>query len=129
MADLFPLSVILHFPSEVYLSRGVGDLCPLLVRALHASKISALQFLRGGRVRVTFREPAFREELLSNDMFFEDRLIPVTPAGVHVVTVYVICPLSCPTILSSPLSPRMAKFTQSATTSLKTSLIYRMEPV
>ena len=89
MADLFPLSVILHFPSEVYLSRGVGDLCPLLVRALLASKISALQFLRGGRVRVTFREPAFREELLSNDLFFEDRLIPVTPAGVHVVTVYV----------------------------------------
>ena len=89
MADLFPLSVILHFPSEVYLSRGVGDLCLLLVRALHASKISALQFLRGGRVRVTFREPAFREELLSNDMFFEDRLIRVTPAGVHVVTVYV----------------------------------------
>ena len=59
MADLFPLSVIL------YLSRGVGDLCPLLVRALHAHKISALQFLRGGRVRVTVREPAFREELLS----------------------------------------------------------------
>ena len=89
MADLFPLSVILHFPPEVYLSRGVGDLYPLLVRALHANKISALQFLRGGRVRVTVREPAFREELLSNDLMFEDRKIPVTPAGVHVITVYV----------------------------------------
>ena len=88
MADLFPLSVILHFPPEVYMSRGVGDLCPLLVRALHAKKISALQFLRGGRVRVTVREPAFREELLSNDLMFEDRNIQVTPAGVHVVTVY-----------------------------------------
>ena len=89
MADLFPLSVILHFPPEVYLSRGVGDLCPLLVRALHANKISALQFLRGGRVRVTVREPAFREELLSNDFVYEGRKIPVTPAGVHTVTVYV----------------------------------------
>lgn len=89
MADLFPLSVILHFPPEVYLSRGVGDLCPLLVRALHANKISALQFLRGGRVRVTVREPAFREEVLSNDLMFEDRKIPVTPFGVHVITVYV----------------------------------------
>ena len=48
MAGLFPLSVILHFPPEVHLSRGVGDLCPLLVRALHANKISALQFLHGG---------------------------------------------------------------------------------
>ena len=89
MADLFPLSVILHFPPEVYLSHGVGDLCPFLVHALHANKISALQFLCGGRVRVTVREPAFREELLSNDLMFEERKIPVTPAGVHVVTVYV----------------------------------------
>ena len=67
----------------------MGDLCPLLVRALHANKISALQLLRGGRVRVTVREPAFREELLSNDLIFEYRKIPVTPAGVHVVTLYV----------------------------------------
>ena len=67
----------------------MGDLCPLFVRALHANKISALQFLRGGRVRVTVREPAFQEELLSNDLIFEDRKIPETPAGVHVVTVYV----------------------------------------
>ena len=89
MADLFPLRVILHFPPEVYLSRGVGDLCPLLVRALHANKISALQFLRGGRVRVTVREPIFREELLSNDFVYEGRKIPVTPAGVHTVTVHV----------------------------------------
>ena len=81
MADLFPLSVILHFPPEVYLSRGLGDLCPLLVRVLHANKISALQFLRGGRVCVTVREPAFWEELLSNDLMFEDRKIPVTSCG------------------------------------------------
>ena len=86
---MFPLSVLLHFPPEVYLSRGVGDLCPLLVRAWHGKEISCIQFLRGGRVRVTVRDPAFREELLSNDFVFEDRKIPVTPAGVHVVTVYV----------------------------------------
>ena len=30
MSDLFPLSVIFHFPPDVYLSRDVGDLCPLL---------------------------------------------------------------------------------------------------
>ena len=89
MSDLFPLSVVFYFPPEVYLSRGVGDLCPLLVRASHVKKISALQFLRGGRVRVTVREPAYREELLSSNFVFEDRKIPVTPAGVHVVTVYV----------------------------------------
>ena len=83
MSDLFPLSVVF----QRCLSRGVGDLCPLLVRVWHVKKISALQFLHGGRV--TVREPAYREELLSSDFVFEDRKIPVTPAGVHVVTVYV----------------------------------------
>ena len=68
--ELFKLSVILHFPPEVYLSRGVEDLCPLLVRALHESKISSLQFLRGGRVRVTVLGAAYREEHLSSDFFF-----------------------------------------------------------
>ena len=38
MSDLFPLSVVFHFPPEVYLSRGVGDLSPLLVRAWHVKK-------------------------------------------------------------------------------------------
>ena len=89
MSDLFPLSVLLHFPPEVYLSRGVGDLCPLLVRAWHGKEISCIQFLRGGRVRVTVRDLPFREELLSSDFVYEGRKIPVTPAGVHTTTVYV----------------------------------------
>ena len=84
MADLFPLSVLLHFPPP-----GVGDLCRLLVHAWHGKEISCIQFLRGGRVRVTVRDPAFREELLSSDFVFEGRKIPVTPAGVHTITVYV----------------------------------------
>lgn len=87
--ELFKLSVILHFPPEVYLSRGVEDLCPLLVRALHESKISSLQFLRGGRVRVTVLGAAYREELLSSDFFlFEDTLIPVSFADRPTCCVY-----------------------------------------
>ena len=88
MGELFKLSVMLHFPPEVYLRRGVGELAPLLVRALHERKISALQFLRGGRVRVTLLDPAYREELLSSDFMFEDSPIPVTPADCFVSSVY-----------------------------------------
>ena len=88
MGELFKLSVMLHFPPEVYLRRGVGELAPLLVRALHERKISALQFLRGGRVRVTLLDPAYREELLSSDFKFEDSPIPVTPADCPVTSVY-----------------------------------------
>ena len=69
------------------MSRGVGDLCPQLVRAWHGKEISCIQFLRGGRVRVTVREPAFREELLSRDFVYEGRKIPVTPAGAHTTIV------------------------------------------
>ena len=88
MGELFKLSVILHFPPEVYLRRGVGDLAPLLVRALHESEISALQFLRGGLARVTVRSSAYREELLSSDFMFEDTPIPVTPADRPTISVY-----------------------------------------
>ena len=50
MSQLFPKSILLDFPSEIYLRRGVGELFPLLVRALHENEIVAMQFLRvGGR--------------------------------------------------------------------------------
>ncbi|KAK2556475.1 hypothetical protein P5673_021365 [Acropora cervicornis] len=88
MGELFQLSVILHFPPEVYLRRGVGELAPLLVRALHENEISALQFLRGGLARVTVRSSAYREELLSSDFLFEDTPIPVTPADRPTISVY-----------------------------------------
>ena len=68
--------------------RGVGELAPLLVRALHEREISALQFLRGGLARVTVRSSAYREELLSSDFMFEDTPIPVTPADRPTISVY-----------------------------------------
>ena len=88
MGELFKLSVILHFPPEVYLRRGMGELAPLLVRALHENEISALQFLRGGLARVTVRSSAYQEELLSSDFLFEDTPIPVTPADRQTISVY-----------------------------------------
>ena len=68
MADLFPISVILHFPPEVYLSRGTQ------IRSLRCSSSAGA---------------VFASLCASNDLMFEDKKIPVTPAGVHVVTVYV----------------------------------------
>jgi len=88
MAELFPSRVILNFPPKMYLLRGVGQLCPLLVHAWHVKKISAAQFLHRGCVRVTVHEPAFREELQSTDVTIEGRKIPVTPAGVRSNTVF-----------------------------------------
>ena len=89
MSQLFPKSIMLHFPSEIYLRRGVGELFPLLVRALHEKEIVAMQFLRGGRVRVTVRSEAYREDLLSSKFRFENNVVPVTPADCVVKSVYV----------------------------------------
>ena len=61
---------------------------PPVSHALHESKISALQFLRGGRVRVALHDVAYREELLSSDFLFEDNPIPVTPADRPTCSVY-----------------------------------------
>ena len=88
-SQLFPKSLLLHFPSEIYLRRGVGELFALLVRALHEKEIVAMQFLRGGRVRVTVRSEAYREALLSSKFRFEDTVVPVTPADCVARSVYV----------------------------------------
>ena len=90
MGELFQLSVILHFPPEVYLRRGVGELAPLLVRALHEREISALQFLRGGLARVTVGSSAYQEELLASDFMFEDTPITVTPADRPTISIYLL---------------------------------------
>ena len=83
MSQLFPKSILLHFPSEIYLRRGVGELFPLLVRALHEKEIVAMQF------RVTVRSEAYREDLLSSKFRFENTVVPVSPADCVVKSVYV----------------------------------------
>ena len=114
MSQLFPKSILLHFPSEVYLRRGVGELFPLLVRALHEIEIVAMQFLRGGRVRVTVRSEAYREDLLSSEFRLEDTVVPVTPADCVAKSVYVRdLPLKCPTSLSCLYFLLMVKCTPS----------------
>ena len=80
MAELFFKSVIFHYPAEIYLKRGVGELFPLLAHALEHSHIVAMQFLRVGQVRVTVHTQAYREELLKSQFMFEDAVIPVSPA-------------------------------------------------
>ena len=89
MFHLFPKRILLHFPFEIYLRRVVRDLFPLLVRALHEKEIVAMQFLRGGRVRVTVRCEACQGDLLSSEFRFEDTVVPVSPADCVSRPVYV----------------------------------------
>ena len=127
MSQLFPKSILLHFPSEIYLRRGVGELFPLLVRALQEKEMVAMQFLREGRVRVTVRSEAFREDLLLSEFRFENTVVPVTPADC--VAKSVICPLKCPTSLLCLCFPLMVKCTLSSLCITKSFLRSALVPV
>ena len=70
----------------MYSRRGMGELAPLLVRALDERELSALQFLHSGRVCVTLHDAAYRE--MSGDFMFEDTLIPVTLPDRPITTIY-----------------------------------------
>ena len=92
MSQLFPKSILLHFPSEICLRRGMGELLPLLVPAFQ--EIVPMQFLRGsggggGCVQVTVHSEAYKEDLLSSEFRFEDTVVPVTPADCVAKLVYV----------------------------------------
>ena len=100
MSQLFPKSILLQFPSEIYLRRGVGELFSLLVRALHEKEIIAVQFLRGFgygspcALRPTGRICYRLSSVLKIPLFLL-RLLIVLP----IQSMSVICPLKSPTSL------------------------------
>ena len=86
----FEKSVILHFPEEIYKTTGIGDIPPQLLRALDPDKVSAVQFLRNGRVRVTCKTTEYRDDLLEGASFlFGDCPLPVTAADLSIRSVFV----------------------------------------
>ena len=59
-----PNSLLAHFPETIYRSVGATMLLPQLLEVIDPHKLSGVQFLRGGRVRLTFKESSFCEDLL-----------------------------------------------------------------
>ena len=76
--DTFPTSVVLRFPPIVYQKTGASEMLPKLLQIFHPDILRCVQFLRSGKIRVTFREKAVREYHLSEGVRFEDQAIPVT---------------------------------------------------
>ena len=87
--DEFPRSVVLHFPPSVYQRIGAAEMLPNLLESLKIEDLRCVQFLRNGRVRVSFFEKETRDRLLSEGMRFEDQEIPVTKDGQKVTVVYI----------------------------------------
>jgi len=87
--DDFPMSVVLHFPPSVYQKIGAAEMLPKLLESLKIEDLRCVQFLRNGRVRVSFLEKETRDRFLSEGMRFEDQEIPVTRDGQKVTVVYI----------------------------------------
>ena len=77
MADLFPKSVVLHFPPNVYQKIGAQEMFPHLLKIFKAEDLSCIQFVRGGKVRVSFCERSVRDYHLSEGVCFQGQVIPV----------------------------------------------------
>ena len=81
---------MLHFPAEIHKTRSISEVTPQLLRALDADKVSAVQFLRGGKVRITCKTSEYRDDLLEGSSFlFGDVSIPVTAADQSIRSVFV----------------------------------------
>ena len=87
--DEFPMSVVLHFPPSVYQKIGAAEMLPKLLESLKIEDLRCVQFLRNGRVRVSFLEKETRDRFLSEGMRFEDQEIPVTKHGQKVTVAYI----------------------------------------
>ena len=59
--ETFPKSVVLHFPPTIYQKIGASELLPHLLKKLEPDEVRCVQFLRGGRARVTFRKSNARD--------------------------------------------------------------------
>ena len=87
--DDFPKSAVLHFPPSVYQKFGAAEMIPNLSEILHVEDLRCVQFLRNGKVRVSFREKDVRDHYLVEGLRFGDHDIPVTKDGQKVTVLYI----------------------------------------
>ena len=74
----------------MHLPAGISEVTPQLLRALDTDQVSAVQFLRSGKVRVTCKTNEYRDDLLEGStLLFGDVSIPVTAADQSICPVFV----------------------------------------
>ena len=62
--DEYPKSVVLHSSPSVYQKIGAAEMIPKLLEIFNVEDLRCLQFLRNGKVRVSFREKEVRDHYL-----------------------------------------------------------------
>ena len=76
----YPRSLVVQFQEDVYKNVGASEILPHLMKCLDADKILAVQFLRAGKVRLTFEDPEVCSAVLRNGLELEGLSVQLMPA-------------------------------------------------
>ena len=83
-----PNSCVVFFPKEVYQSVGSSDVLPQLLDLVEVQKLCAVQFLRNGAVRMTFKQTADCEEFIAGGLTYKDVPLRIASADARSRLVY-----------------------------------------
>ena len=84
----YPRSLLAQFPEDVYRNAGASDVLPLVMKDLDADKVLAVQFLRAGRVRLTFQDPETCAQVLKEGLDLGEFSVDLFPADDRLRTVH-----------------------------------------
>ena len=79
---------MVQFQGDVYKNAGASEIVPHLIKSLDADKILAVQFLRAGKVRLTFDDPQVCSAVLRNGLELEGLSFQLMPADDRLRYVY-----------------------------------------
>ena len=65
-------SFVAQFPEDVSKNAGASDVPPLVIKSLDADKVLAVQFLRAGRVRLTFQDSETCSQVLKEGLHLSE---------------------------------------------------------
>lgn len=92
-----PNSLVAFFPANVYRSVGSSVVLPELLRSVDKESLSAVQFLRNGAVRLTYKATADCDAAVSNGITYGDVPLRVISAEGRSRLVYLRdCPSEVP---------------------------------
>ena len=77
-----------QFTENIYKNSGASDILPLVMKSLDAEKVLGVQFLRTGRVRLTFDDPETCSTVLKDGLDLGDVTVQLFPADDRVRLVH-----------------------------------------
>ena len=81
--------MVAHFPEAIYKTSGSSTVLPHLLDAVDKDNLTTVQFLRGGFVRLTFKDVACCDHLVTQGLVYGDTQVRVFRADSHVRSIHV----------------------------------------